>query len=70
MAVRERLRAAALRLQPWKWATGPRTVAGKQKASANGRCRQHGPLSTRAVRAEMADVLWLIQQMRELRQPC
>jgi hypothetical protein len=67
-AGREQLRAAALRLKPWTQATGPRTEAGKKKSAANGRYRQHNALSTREVRAEMADVRQLIQEMRKLRE--
>lgn len=67
---RERLREAALRIQPWTRTTGPRTPEGKARSAANGRCRQQGPLSTREVHAEMADVRRLIREMRELRRSC
>jgi len=69
-AGRQRLRAAALRTKPWARATGPRTPEGKARSAANGRWRQEEPVSTREVRAEMAAVRQLIQQMRELRQSC
>ncbi len=69
-AGRERLRAAALRTMPWLRGTGPKTAAGKARSAANGRCRQRGPLSTRELRAEMADVRRLIEQMADLRRSC
>jgi hypothetical protein len=69
-AGKERLRAAIAQTRPWLRASGPQTAAGKARSAANGKCRQRGPLSTRELRAEMADVRRLIQQMRELRRSC
>src|SRR5262245_20964648 len=51
---RERLRQAALRHQPWRFSTGPRTVEGKAMAAANGKKRQVGFLTVRELRAELA----------------
>jgi hypothetical protein len=70
VAGKERLRAAIAETRPWVRATGPKTAAGKARSAANGKRRQRGPLSTRELRAEMADVRRLIQQMRALRQSC
>jgi hypothetical protein len=63
-AGRERLRQAALRSRPWRFATGPRTVAGKARSALNGRARQRGPVSVRQMRAELADVLALLADLR------
>jgi hypothetical protein len=64
---RERLRQAALTNQPWKFATGPRSAAGKLKAAANGRRRQVGPVSVRALRAELAGLRSLVEGLAEAR---
>jgi hypothetical protein len=64
---RARLRLAAMRVQPWRFATGPRTTAGKAKAAANGKKRQKGTKSVREIRAELADIGDLIRQLREVR---
>jgi hypothetical protein len=61
---RERVRAAALAHQPWRFSTGPRTPAGKARAAANGKARQKGDLSVRELRAELAEVNRLIGEMR------
>ena len=66
-AGRERLRQAIHRVQPWREATGPRTPAGKQRAAQNGKRRQLGTLSTRQVRAELAQISHLLQDSCELR---
>jgi len=57
---REKLRAAALKYQPWRHSTGPRTVAGKAQAALNGKKRQKGSMSVREVRAELAEYRDLI----------
>src|SRR5262245_16188237 len=64
----ERLRQAALRHRPWRFATGPRTASGKAKVAENGRARQQGPLSVRQVRALLADIHQLARALREARQ--
>ena len=60
---RERLRQTALRNKPWMSSTGPRTEAGKARSAANGRWRQKGERSVRQIRAAVADVWSLIEQM-------
>jgi hypothetical protein len=64
---RERLRESALRHQPWRFSTGPRTPTGKARSSANGRARQLGPVSVRQARAELAGLRQLLCEMREAR---
>jgi len=64
---RRRLREAALRNQPWKHSTGPRTQAGKAQAVKNGKKRQLGPLSVREIRADLANVAQLLQEMGQAR---
>jgi len=59
-----RLRACALRDQPWAHATGPTTAAGKAAAAANGRVRQTGPKSVRQIRAEVGELRGLLAGMR------
>jgi hypothetical protein len=58
-----RLREAALENRPWEHSTGPKTVAGKAKAAANGRARQSGPKSRRQIRKE---VMTEVEQLTEL----
>jgi hypothetical protein len=58
---RSRLRESIRRTQPWLRATGPRTEAGKRRASENGRARQRGERSVRQLRAELADVARLVR---------
>src|SRR5437764_1321947 len=60
-----RLRQSALEHQPWTHATGPRTIEGKARSAANGRVYQQGPLSIRQIRAELAGVRALIDQLRD-----
>jgi hypothetical protein len=56
-----------LRNQPWTHSTGPRTVAGKAQAAANGKKRQLGPWSIRESRRELADVRSLIGDLQQTR---
>lgn len=49
-AGRDRLREAALSHRSWELSTGPRTVAGKAIAAANGKRRQKGRYSVRELR--------------------
>ena len=60
---RERLRSSALKNQPWRFSTGPRTVAGKDRSANNGRYAQKGERSVRQIRAGVADVWLMIQEM-------
>jgi hypothetical protein len=65
---REKLRQAALRNQPWRHSSGPRTAEGKAKAAKNGTARQVGPVSVRQLRAELAGLRDLARRMSECRQ--
>jgi hypothetical protein len=64
---RQRLRSAALANQPWTRSTGPKTVAGKAQAAANGKARQTASHSVRELRAMTADARRMIEGMVELR---
>jgi hypothetical protein len=57
----------ALRNSPWRHSKGSRTAAGKAQAAANGKTRQKGEQSVRALRASVADVGSLAQQLADLR---
>jgi hypothetical protein len=63
---RERLRQEALKNQPWRLSTGPRTSQGKAKVAANGKLRQQGLQSVREIRRDLADLRGLVNEMREL----
>jgi hypothetical protein len=62
-AGRERLRQAALRNRPWRFATGPRTPAGKARVALNGKIRQLGPRSVREIRRDLAGLRRLVNEM-------
>jgi hypothetical protein len=64
-AGRQRLRAAALRHQPWRHATGPRSSTGRQRAAQNGRWRQTAQQSRREWRAEIRALLAPLAPLRE-----
>lgn len=64
---RERLRQSALKNQPWRFSTGPRSAAGKAKVALNGRKRQKGLVSVRQLRAQVADLRKLAEEMRATR---
>jgi hypothetical protein len=64
---RERLRQAARRHRPWRYATGPRTAEGKAKVALNGKARQLGPVSVRELRAQLAELRVLARDMRVAR---
>ena len=66
-AGRRRLRDAALRDQPWRCSTGPRTENGKAAVALNGRKRMRGKTSARERRAIVAEASSLISQMAILR---
>lgn len=61
---RQRLRASALRHQPWRHATGPKTPEGKAQAARNGKVRQKGLKSVREIRANLAPLRDLLRVMR------
>lgn len=46
---RQRMREHALRVQPWRWSTGPRTEAGKRRSRMNA--WRHGHYSARSLSA-------------------
>ncbi len=63
----DRLRASAMATRPWELTCGPRTAEGKARSSQNGRVRQRGEKSVRELRAELADVFTLMNEMTEAR---
>jgi hypothetical protein len=65
----ERLRASAMATRPWELTRGPRTAEGKARSARNGRVRQKGEKSVRELRAELAVVFDLIQEMAATRRP-
>jgi len=64
---RDRLREAALANRPWRFSTGPRSVAGKLRVAENGRGRQVGEPSAREVRRQLAALGGLAADMAALR---
>ena len=67
-AGREKLRQTALKHQPWRFSTGPRTPEGKAKVALNGKRRQVGPKSVRELRAELSELATLLAGMASNRQ--
>ena len=59
----EKLRQAALRNQPWKKTTGPRSARGRAQMVINGKRRQLGERSVREVKADVAELNYLLQHM-------
>jgi hypothetical protein len=57
-----RVRAAVLLHRPFERSTGPRTPEGKARSARNGRVGREGP-SVRELRAELAGILTLMNQM-------
>jgi hypothetical protein len=64
---RERLRRAAHAHKPWLLSTGPRTLAGKATAAANGKKRQYGLLSVRELKADLRKLRMMLRDMAEAR---
>jgi hypothetical protein len=64
---RERLRQAALRNRPWRFSTGPRTPEGKARVAKNGKRSQRGPVSVRDLKAQLAGLRGLVEEMRAAR---
>jgi hypothetical protein len=64
---REKLRQSALAARPWQYATGPRTPEGKARAAQNGKARQAGEMSTRAIARELAELHRLMRDMTATR---
>ena len=67
-AGRDRLREAALNLRPWELSTGPRTVAGKAIAAANGKRRQKGRYSVRELRQFRVALEARLEPLKQARQ--
>jgi hypothetical protein len=63
----EALRLTALKNQPWRRSTGPRTQAGKAKVAANGKSRQKGAQSVREMHGDLASVRELLTAMANAR---
>jgi hypothetical protein len=63
---RKRLRENALKYKPWQHSTGPRTPEGKAKVAENGRYRQRGGKSKRAIKKEIQEALMTTDQLAEL----
>jgi hypothetical protein len=60
---RNQLRLTARTNRPWEKSTGPTTERGKEICSWNGRKRQIGPWSVRAVRRELKTLNQLLDQL-------
>ena len=67
-AGRGRLREAALSHRPWELSTGPRSVAGKAIAAANGKRRQKGQYSVRELRRYRLALEARLEPLRQARQ--
>ena len=52
---------------PWQYATRPRTPEGKARAAQNGKARQKGEVSTRAIARELAELNQLMREMAATR---
>jgi hypothetical protein len=61
------LRETALRNQPWRFSTGPRTAEGKRRSAANGLNRRTNPDSRHQVQADLAGVFRILAEMGEVR---
>jgi hypothetical protein len=66
---KEKLRQTALCNRPWMLSTGPKTAHGRATVARNGKARQKGPTSVREARREARAVRYMIQEMRQARQP-
>lgn len=66
-AGREALRETALLHQPWRFATGPRTAAGKARVALNGKVRQLGPKSAREVQNDLEGLGRMLREMAAAR---
>ena len=62
---RRRLQSAIRRTQPWKKSTGPRTAAGKQRSSANGRV-QLNRIAAQKIRDDIQDIAFMLETMGQL----
>jgi hypothetical protein len=66
-AGREKFRQNALKHQPWRFSTGPRTPEGKRRSSQNGRYRQKSAMSRREVQLELGEMGQLLVGLAESR---
>lgn len=66
-ATRKRLSELAKANKPWLRATGPKTAEGKARAAKNGRSKQAGPKSIRAVKRELKELQSLLDEMQVAR---
>lgn len=64
---RNRIRVAINKNKPWQRSTGPQTPAGKAKVARNGKTRQIGPRSIREIRADLCEIMCLIEVIRKSR---
>ena len=60
-----RMRDAINRNKPWKRSTGPRTPAGKAIVARNGRVRQMNLRSIREIRADICEIMCMIEANRK-----
>jgi hypothetical protein len=60
-----RMRDAINRNKPWKRSTGPRTPGGKAIAARNGKVRQINSRSIREIRADICEIMCLIEANRK-----
>ena len=60
-----RMRDAINRKKPWQLSTGPRTPAGKAIVARNGKVRQINPRSIREIRADICEIMCLIEANRK-----
>ena len=67
-AGREKLRQTALKHQPWRFSTGPRTPEGKAKVAMNGKRQQRNELSVREMRRELSDAGSTLERLAAARQ--
>ena len=60
-----RMRDAINKNKPWKRSTGPRTPAGKAIVARNGKVRQSNLRSIREIRADICEIMCLIEANRK-----
>jgi hypothetical protein len=60
-----RMRDAINRNKPWQRSTGPRTPAGKAIVARNGRVNQINPRSIREIRADISEIMCMIEANRK-----
>ena len=60
-----RMRDAINKNKPWQLSTGPRTPAIKAIVARNGKVRQINPCSIREIRADICQIMSLIETNRK-----